>query len=154
MDWISVPFPMTNSVPPPPLGGVVVPVDGLVVVVRLQPAKNADAAHNRINAVKILFFIEHLHWNKIIGYYIQKTLNIQDFLIKMSKYAKNGINIHLAVLSLTHRTACSSGTGKRAGKTLVESASAIFDTSYLRYARQGIPKVSLALFPVPRYMLE
>jgi hypothetical protein len=44
--------------------------------------------------------------------------------------------------------------GAKPGKTLVESASAIYDTSYLRYAQQGIPNVSPGFVPALRYTLR
>jgi hypothetical protein len=54
------------------------------------------------------------------------------------------------------------GAGKNPGKMLVESASAISDTSYLRYVvsairrifdtlRQGIPNISPVSSPAPLY---
>jgi hypothetical protein len=58
MDWISVPFPMTNSVEDPPPDE---PADGLAVLDRLQPAKNTENTPNRTNTVKIPFFTRHLH---------------------------------------------------------------------------------------------
>jgi hypothetical protein len=50
MDWISVPFPMTNSI-----GAF--PPDGVAVLSRLPAAKSAPAIPKRTKAATILFFI-------------------------------------------------------------------------------------------------
>jgi hypothetical protein len=52
-------------------------------------------------------------------------------------------------LNLTRRTACSRGGGGNTEKTLVESASAIFDTTYLRYAAAENSKGFSGITPAP-----